>query len=210
MAKRPLLLRLYAGVLGFAGPLVAWGVLSWRRRHGKEMTTRIGERRGHASRMRPEGIVIWVHAASVGELISVLPLVGALVDRGFNILTTTGTVTSARLAAIRLPADAIHQFVPLDVPSFARRFFDHWRPDLVIFTESELWPNLFAEAESRAVPVDHRECAHVAEIVRAAGRGAAPSYGRSSKASICASPRPIPTDGVSPPSARRASKPPEI
>jgi 3-deoxy-D-manno-octulosonic-acid transferase len=153
MAKRPLLLRLYAGVLGFAGPLIAWGVLSWRRRQGKEMTTRIGERRGHASRMRPEGIVIWVHAASVGELISVLPLVQALVDRGFNLLTTTGTVTSARLAAIRLPAEAIHQFVPLDVPGFARRFFDHWQPNLVIFTESELWPNLFAEAESRAVPI---------------------------------------------------------
>src|SRR5690606_26896946 len=76
-----------------------------------------------------------------------------LVDRGFFVLTTTGTVTSARLAAIRLPPDAVHQFAPLDVPRYARRFFNHWRPNLAIFTESEFWPNLFAEAELRGVPV---------------------------------------------------------
>ena len=82
MANRPLLLRLYAGTLGVAGPAIAWGLLSWRRRKGKEMATRISERRGRASRVRPEGLLVWVHAASIGELNSILPLVEALVDRG--------------------------------------------------------------------------------------------------------------------------------
>lgn len=153
MANRPFLLRLYTGSLRLAGPAVAWGVLSWRRRKGKEMATRIAERRGRASRVRPEGLLVWVHAASVGELNSILPLVEALVDRGFGVLVTTGTITSARLAAIRLPPEAVHQFVPLDVPGYARRFFDHWQPNLAIFTESEFWPNLFAEAERRGTPV---------------------------------------------------------
>lgn len=153
MAKKPILLQLYSGGLGAAGPLLAWVLLSWRRRKGKEILPRIGERRGRASRERPEGLFIWVHAASVGELVSILPLVEALVDRGFHVLVTTGTISSARLAAVRLPPEALHQFVPLDVPRYARRFFDHWHPDLVIFTESELWPNLFAEAELRNIPL---------------------------------------------------------
>lgn len=153
MAKKPFLLRAYTGVLGIGGPLIASALLNWRRRKGKEMLTRIGERRGHASRDRPEGLLVWVHAASVGEFISVLPLIEALVDRGFHVLATTGTISSARLAAVRLPPEALHQFVPLDVPRYARRFYDHWQPDLVIFTESELWPNLFAEAELRNIPL---------------------------------------------------------
>ncbi len=153
MANKPFLLRMYTSLLGLGGPLVAWPLLRYRRRQGKEMATRIGERRGLSSRHRPEGLVVWVHAASVGEFVSVLPLIHNLVDRGFFVLTTTGTVTSARLAAIRLPPDAVHQFAPLDVPRYARRFFNHWRPNLAIFTESEFWPNLFAEAELRGVPV---------------------------------------------------------
>ena len=153
MANKPFLLRMYTSLLGLGGPLVAWPLLRYRRRQGKEMATRIGGRRGLSSRHRPEGLVVWVHAASVGEFVSVLPLIHNLVDRGFFVLTTTGTVTSARLAAIRLPPDAVHQFAPLDVPRYARRFFNHWRPNLAIFTESEFWPNLFAEAELRGVPV---------------------------------------------------------
>lgn len=81
-----------------------------------------------------------------------LPLVDRLATRGFQILVTTGTVSSSRVIAARLPAAAIHQFVPLDLPGAVRRFFDHWRPDLACFAESELWPNLLAEAHRRAIP----------------------------------------------------------
>lgn len=171
MANRPFLLRLYTTTLKVAGGPLAWAVLSRRRRHGKEMATRIGERRGLTRRVRPEGLLVWVHAASVGELLSVLPLIEALVNRGFLVLATTGTITSARLAAIRLPPEAVHQFAPFDVPRYVRRFFDHWRPNLAIFTESELWPNMFAEAEKRSVPV-----------VVANARMSPRSFGRWSKA----------------------------
>jgi len=66
---------------------------------------------------------------------------------------TTGTVTSSGLAAERLPRGAIHQYVPVDVPRYVRRFLDHWRPDLALFVESDLWPNRILEASRRRIPM---------------------------------------------------------
>ncbi|MCU0818953.1 MAG: 3-deoxy-D-manno-octulosonic acid transferase [Beijerinckiaceae bacterium] len=123
-----------------------------RLKRGKEDPARIGERFGHASLPRPAGRLIWLHAASVGETMSILPLVPALAEHG-TVLLTTGTVTSANLAAQRLPEGAIHQFVPVDLPGPVRRFFDHWQPDLALFCESEIWPNLLLEAHQREIPV---------------------------------------------------------
>ena len=96
MASKPFLLRLYTSTLGFGGPTAAWAFLNWRLRAGKEMATRIGERRGKPSRQRPEGFLVWVHAASVGELISVLPLIQQLVDRGFFGLCCKGRSRNGR------------------------------------------------------------------------------------------------------------------
>jgi 3-deoxy-D-manno-octulosonic-acid transferase len=121
---------------------------------GKEDPDRLAERRGFASRPRPEGCLIWIHAASVGESLAVLPLVATLLEKpDRSILVTTGTVTSAELMEQRLPARAFHQYVPLDLQSNVTRFFDHWRPDLALFVESELWPHLLLEAGHRAIPV---------------------------------------------------------
>jgi 3-deoxy-D-manno-octulosonic-acid transferase len=100
-----------------------------------------------------------LHAASVGETVSVLPVLTALNERApdLTVLLTTGTVTSARLLARRLEAGqetrVLHRFVPLDVPAWAGRFLDHWRPDVAAFVESELWPNLLRACGRRAVPV---------------------------------------------------------
>src|SRR5205085_257355 len=111
-------------------------------------------RRGTASLPRPDGGLIWIHAASVGESVAVLPLVASLLEKpGRSILVTTGTVTSAELMRQRLPARAFHQYIPVDLRSSVRRFFDHWRPDLGLFVESEIWPNLLFEAQQRNVPV---------------------------------------------------------
>src|SRR5215468_8486413 len=85
---------------------------------GKENPERIGERRGEARIPRPHGPLVWVHGASVGELVAVLPLVERIRGRDFAVLMTTGTVTSAALAEKRLPSGAFHQFVPLDTPAF--------------------------------------------------------------------------------------------
>ncbi len=134
-----------------AAPLL----LHLRARNGKEDPSRRGERFGRASQQRPAGALVWVHAASVGETSSVLPLIAGLaVQRpDLGILLTTGTVTSARFAAVRLGATTTHQYVPLDSPAFVANFLDHWRPNLAVFTEQEIWPNLVLEAHARAIPL---------------------------------------------------------
>src|SRR6185295_6536541 len=104
---------------------------------------------------RPRGRLAWFHAASVGETNAVLPLMAALAEArpGLSLLLTTGTVTSATLAAERLLPQAVHQYAPLDAPEYVRSFLDHWRPDLAVFTESEIWPNLILEASARDIPL---------------------------------------------------------
>lgn len=128
-------------------------LLRSRLKRGKEDAARIGERFGIASTPRPKGPLVWLHGASVGEVLSVLPMIDRLRARGFRVLLTSGTVTSAKLAASRLPAGVTHQYVPLDSPVFLRRFLDHWRPRLVLVAESELWPNLVIEVNARHIPL---------------------------------------------------------
>jgi 3-deoxy-D-manno-octulosonic-acid transferase len=128
-------------------------LLARRTRRGKENHQRLSERRGENHIARPDNPLVWLHGASVGELASVLPLIDRICARGINMLVTTGTVTSGGLAEQRLPPGAVHQFVPYDIPRFVRRFFDHWRPDLALFVESDLWPNMMIEASARGIPM---------------------------------------------------------
>ena len=128
--------------------------LRLRLRRGKEHATRIGERRGIAGFERPEGRLIWLHAASVGEAQSALIVVKRLLARypDLHILVTSGTVTSADLMAKNLPERAFHQFYPLDRFGWVLRFLDHWRPDAVLWMESELWPNMLRAVKKRDIP----------------------------------------------------------
>lgn len=128
-------------------------LLARRRRQGKEHPTRFPERRGEPTHERPSGPLIWLHGASVGELASSLPLIERLHRQDFAVLVTSGTVTSAALAKERLPQEVIHQFVPLDVPLFAERFLEHWNPDVALFVESDLWPNLVRTCADRRIPM---------------------------------------------------------
>ena len=127
--------------------------LNWRRRRGKEDPRRFRERLGFPGRPRPPGPLVWMHAASVGEATSILALVERLLDQrpGIGVLVTTGTVASARLLEGRLPPDAHHQFVPIDLRHCVGRFLDHWHPDLAVWVESELWPNLVRETHARGI-----------------------------------------------------------
>jgi 3-deoxy-D-manno-octulosonic-acid transferase len=125
--------------------------LRQRALRGKEDTARMRERLGYASVDRPEGPLIWIHGASVGEGVAALPLVDAFLKSGHTVLVTTGTVTSAKLMAERLPGRAIHQYAPVDTPAAAKRFLAHWRPDAALFVESELWPNLLYRAGAQGV-----------------------------------------------------------
>lgn len=142
---------LYRLLTDLAGPpLGPW--LRARARRGKEIPARLNERRGVASAARPAGKLAWFHGASVGEAMSLLPIVEEVRRAGWQVLVTTGTVTSAALLAERLPAGCIHQFVPLDRTAWVRRFIGHWQPDLVLWTESELWPNTLTEIGRLAIP----------------------------------------------------------
>lgn len=139
-------LALYRALSGLVTPLVPL-VLKRRLARGKEDGARLNERLGRPTRARPAGPLAWLHGASVGETVSLLPLVAPLIGRGYAVMLTSGTVTSAEIAANRLPAGAFHQFIPIDTPGAARRFVAHWQPDLVLFAESELWPNLIRAAD---------------------------------------------------------------
>ncbi len=146
--------KTYRALMRLARPAAPL-VLRARASRGKEDAGRRGERLGQASMPRPDGRLAWVHAASVGETNAILPLLPALRAHrpDMRFLVTTGTVTSAEVAARRLGPHDIHQFVPLDVPQFVRRFLDHWQPQLAIFTESEIWPNLLMETAARSIPL---------------------------------------------------------
>jgi 3-deoxy-D-manno-octulosonic-acid transferase len=148
----PLSLSAYRIASEAVTALAPW-LLERRLRRGKENADRIAERHGEPSAGRPPGPLVWLHGASVGEFVAVLPLLERIRARGFTALMTTGTVTSAELAAKRLPPGALHQFIPLDVPSFIARFLDYWRPDLALFVESELWPNLMLSVSARHIPM---------------------------------------------------------
>lgn len=152
--KPGLRLKLYRTVTRAMEPLVP-GWLALRARHGKEVAARRAERFGIASMGRPEGPLVWVHAASVGETNAALPVIAALREArpDLSFLLTTGTRTSAMLAENRLGPRGMHQFVPLDSPKYARRFLEHWKPDAAVFTESEIWPNLILETAARKIPL---------------------------------------------------------
>lgn len=141
-------LTLYRAAMAALQPF-APGLLRSRAAKGKEDPARLQERLGHASAARPEGGLVWIHAISVGESQAVLPLIErlSLARPDLTLLVTCGTVTAAALLAKRLPVGAIHQYAPLDTPASARRFLGHWRPDLVVLVESEIWPNLILGAK---------------------------------------------------------------
>ena len=129
-------------------------LLELRLKRGKEHTTRIDERRGHASIPRPTGKLVWLHAASVGEAQSTLILITHLTKEmpDAQFLVTSGTVTSAQLMADRLPENAFHQFYPLDHPTWVTNFLNHWKPDLILWMESELWPNMLKQIKAKNIP----------------------------------------------------------
>jgi 3-deoxy-D-manno-octulosonic-acid transferase len=149
-----MILPLYRTLTTVGRPLIRL-YLAYRQAKGKEDRDRFAERLGRPGRARPEGSLIWVHAASVGESLSLLPLIEKLLsdNKKLTVLITTGTVTSARLMAERLPTRAFHQYVPVDCLAYVKPFLDHWQPDLVLWAESEFWPNMIIELHGHNIPM---------------------------------------------------------
>ena len=129
-------------------------LLERRLKKGKELSERIREKEGVSKQDRPYGPLIWIHAASIGEAQSALILIDRLIAQtpDINILVTTGTVTSARVMESKLPENAIHQFYPLDHPEWVESFLENWSPDLILWLESELWPNMLNQIHARKIP----------------------------------------------------------
>lgn len=130
------------------------GYLKWRAFKRHESKIRFGERMGRASQVRPERPLLWVHAVSVGEAVAALAIIQAILKKHPNIhvLLTTTTSSSAKIIEKRLPKNTTHQFCPVDTPQAVSRFLDYWQPDLAIWIESELWPNLISETQERGIP----------------------------------------------------------
>ena len=122
---------------------------------GKEDPERLEERLGISLAERPTGNLIWFHAASVGESLSLVELIKRISSSqpDYNFLITTGTITSAKLILSRLPSNAVHQYIPVDTPKAVEKFLDRWRPSLAIWTESEFWPNLISFTAARDIPM---------------------------------------------------------
>ncbi|WP_265793104.1 glycosyltransferase N-terminal domain-containing protein [Acetobacter thailandicus] len=151
--------RLWYGAASVLSPALPF-LLRWRQSKGKELPSRVREKMGFATCSRPSGKVIWFHAASVGEVVSVLPLVESCLtyNPDCHALVTTGTVTAAQLVekrknTLKTNNNIIHQFVPFDVPRWGKRFLSYWQPQVAVFTESELWPNLFGLCHAKNLPV---------------------------------------------------------
>jgi 3-deoxy-D-manno-octulosonic-acid transferase len=145
-------LRVYQKLSAAVMPLTP-ALIKRRMKQGKEDPARVGERRGMSGDIRPPGPLVWIHGASVGEVLAAAALIEKLRALKIRVLLTSGTVTSAAIVAKRFPADIIHQYVPYDSPRYVARFLDHWRPSLALFIESDLWPNLILSSAARRLPM---------------------------------------------------------
>lgn len=171
-----MILPLYLGVSAALAPLLHWREARRMARAGVAPKRR-GERFGRATALRPDGLLVWINAVSVGETLSVMRVIEALAAQGVPVLLTTTTATAADLAARRLPEGAQHQFAPLDTPAATRRFLQYWQPDLAISVESEIWPRQIRTMARSGVPqvllnarVSDRSLKKWQRIPRAAGR----------------------------------------
>src|SRR3954451_9350178 len=148
----PITLRVYQKLSSAVVPL-APALIKRRLNQGKEDPARVGERRGLSADIRPLGPLVWIHGASVGEVLAAAALIEKLRALNLRILLTSGTVTSAAVVAKRFPPDVIHQYVPYDSPRYVARFLEHWQPSLALFIESDLWPNLILAGAARRLPM---------------------------------------------------------
>lgn len=163
-------------LVGLAGPML----LRRRLAAGRELPERWREKLGEASLARPEGRLIWLHAVGLGETLALRGLIAALSARApqAQFLITSGTRASAEVLAKNLPPRARHQFMPLDFEPYLGRFLNHWRPDLVIWSEQDIWPGAIFAAEAQGIPQvllnaritaeSHAKRARLAPLYRAA------------------------------------------
>lgn len=148
-------INIYNTLIRLLYPVAIKRYIKKRQENGKEDMKRFNERIGKPLLKRPEGRLIWFHGASVGESISMLPLINRLLEiyDDAHVMVTTGTTTSADIMAKRLPNRAFHQYIPIDNPAFTTRFLRHWHPDLALWFESDFWPAMLSGIKKRGIPL---------------------------------------------------------
>lgn len=148
-------IKIYNALITILYPLVIKRYVEKRKQKGKEDITRFNERIGRPKMPRPEGRLFWLHGASVGESVSMLPLINRILETypDAHVMVTTGTVTSADVMQKRLPERAFHQFIPIDNPIFTTRFVKYWHPDVALWFESEFWPAVLSSIKRKNIPL---------------------------------------------------------
>jgi len=147
-----ILYRLIINVVCFFAPII----LRIRIYKQKEDENRYKEKLCIIKKKKPQGKLVWFHAASVGELLSIIPLLEKLekIKEIKSILLTTNTLSSSKVFEKKIKSKKIiHQFFPFDKDIFTKKFLSHWLPDLVIFVESEIWPNFIFNIKNRKIPL---------------------------------------------------------
>ena len=134
-------------------PLVLWNIKR-RLQKGKEDAKRVSERYGIATHARPEGPLIWLHAVGLGEVMALRGMIPILSQHcpDAHFLVTSGTRQSADVFSQNLPECTLHQYLPLDVSGYCKAFLAHWKPDLCIWSEQELWPNMIWHVDQSGIP----------------------------------------------------------
>ena len=119
-------------------------VIKGRIKRGKEHSIRWKEKLGEPSLERPSGKLVWLHAVGLGEVLALRGLILELHKKqeNLNFLVTSSTVLSAEVFEKNCPPKTIHQFLPYDLRTYGKRFLRHWTPDLVIWSEQDVWPGL--------------------------------------------------------------------
>jgi 3-deoxy-D-manno-octulosonic-acid transferase len=147
-------LRLYLAAAKLLAPL-APALLRRRLKRGKEDPARMSEKFGRTALPRPSGQLIWLHAVGLGEVMALRGLIDELARQapGLSFLVTSTARSSANVFGANMPPRTQHQFLPIDAPRFYRPFLDHWRPDLSVWSEQDLWPGMVVEAARRNIPL---------------------------------------------------------
>ena len=131
--------------------------LYFRKLRKKEDLISYKEKLSKINTSRGEGFLIWFHVASVGEAMSILPLIENYIDdkKVNKILLTSITLSSGKILKKKFNHNTkvIHQFLPLDIPIFTKKFLEHWKPNLSIFIDSEIWPNLILQIHEKKIPL---------------------------------------------------------
>lgn len=145
-------LRTYMVLRPLLQPLM-WCVVARRAARGKDDPARAQEKLGRPSQDRPYGPLVWVHAVGLGEVLALRPLLAKMGELrpDVHFLVTSTARSSAQVFSRNLPPRVIHQFLPLDGPTYVTRFLDHWQPDVSIWSEQDLWPGAICDVARRDI-----------------------------------------------------------